>query len=55
MREEDAKAPLGMVPGGGASNERIFGSALRGCPAYPGLSQGGSGLGGKVPGLTCPA
>ena len=54
---EDAKAPLGMVPGGGANNGRIFGSALGGCQAYPGLSQGGSGLGGEgcwpnVPPLT---
>lgn len=49
---EDAKAPLGMVAGGGANNARIFGSALGGCQAYPGLSQGGSGLAGKVAGLT---
>lgn len=26
--EENAKAPLGMVPGSGANNGRIFGSAL---------------------------
>ena len=51
---EDAKAPLGMVPGGGANNGRIFGSALGGRQAHPGLSQGGSELGGKVAGLTCP-